>query len=110
MLDIGQGDAFVIELPYRKGVFLVDAGATATFDGEAISEKVYKQIIKPYLFGRGIQKIDTIFVSHEHVDHFGSVEFIVDDIEVGEIVISSYYEIEKEWETKWTVKDRKSVV
>ena len=105
MLDIGQGDAFVIELPYRKGVFLVDAGATATFDGEAISEKVYKQIIKPYLFGRGIQKIDTIFVSHEHVDHFGSVEFIVDDIEVGEIVISSYYELEKEWETKWTVNN-----
>src|SRR5690625_4458654 len=31
MLDIGQGDAFVIELPYRKGVFLIDAGSTISF-------------------------------------------------------------------------------
>src|SRR5690625_2691189 len=27
MLDIGQGDAIVIELPYRKGVFMIDAGS-----------------------------------------------------------------------------------
>lgn len=105
MLDIGQGDAFVIELPYRKGVFLIDAGATVSFHEHAISDKVYRQVIKPYLYGRGIQKIDTIFLSHEHADHFGSVEFIVNDLKVDEIVISPYYELEQEWETKWTFQN-----
>src|SRR5699024_5460404 len=28
MLDIGQGDAIVIELPYRKGVFMMDIGSS----------------------------------------------------------------------------------
>src|SRR5699024_1560993 len=59
MLDIGQGDAIVIELPYRKGVFMIDAGSRVTFD-EALSDREYEQIIKPYLDYRGIQKIDVI--------------------------------------------------
>src|SRR5699024_1945744 len=28
MLDIGQGDAIILELPHRKGVFFIDAGAS----------------------------------------------------------------------------------
>ncbi len=101
MLDIGQGDAFVVELPYRKGVFLIDAGATFSFASFEPTDKVYRQIIRSYLYGQGIGKIDTIFLSHEDMDHDGSVRFIVKEIPVAEIVISHYYELDPMEKTRW---------
>lgn len=96
MLDIGQGDAFVIELPYRKGVIFIDAGAKSAFEDMEATDTVYKQIIKPFLYSKGIQKIDAIFLSHEDLDHIGSVPFMVKDMRVREVVISNYYEMTEE--------------
>ncbi|AIF43372.1 DNA internalization-related competence protein ComEC/Rec2 [Virgibacillus sp. SK37] len=92
MLDIGQGDAFVLELPYRKGVVLIDAGASFSFDSGEPTEKVYKQVIKPYLLSRGINKIDAIFISHEDTDHNGSLSFIMEEFKVDAVVVSQFYE------------------
>lgn len=96
MLDIGQGDAFVIELPYRKGVIFIDAGAKFTFEDMEATEAVYKQIIKPFLYSKGIQNIDAILLSHEDMDHIGSVPFMVEDMRVQEVVISNYYDMTEE--------------
>lgn len=104
MLDIGQGDAFVVELPYRKGVFLIDAGVPISFPDFAASDKAYKRVIKPYLSGRGIAKIDAVFLSHEHIDHYGSLSFIIDNVQVDEIIMSHLYDLTAEYETKWTSK------
>jgi len=101
MLDIGQGDAFVIELPYRKGVIMVDAGASYSFEDMEPNKNIYSQIIKPYLFSRGIRKIDTIFISHEDIDHMGSVSFMVEDLDVEQIVISDYFELDDKVALHW---------
>ncbi|MEK1828241.1 hypothetical protein AAAC51_01290 [Priestia megaterium] len=34
MVDVGQGDCFIIELPYRKGVYMIDTGGTVSFPKE----------------------------------------------------------------------------
>ncbi|QKY69511.1 DNA internalization-related competence protein ComEC/Rec2 [Lentibacillus sp. CBA3610] len=91
MLDIGQGDAIVMELPYRKGVILIDAGAQMTFEDNEISENVYKQIIRPYLYSRGISRIDAVFISHADIDHMGSLPFMVDDMAIDQVIVSNYY-------------------
>lgn len=96
MLDIGQGDAFIIELPYRKGVFIIDAGASFSFHDFAPTDRVYKQIIRPYLQGRGIYKIDTIFLSHNDLDHSGSMSYILEEIKVDEVVINEYHALQDE--------------
>src|SRR5699024_4246590 len=67
MLDIGQGDAFIIEMPYRKAVYFVDIGAELSFPDNAKNDKEYLQIIRPYLYGQGIHKVDAVFLSHEHL-------------------------------------------
>lgn len=95
MLDIDQGDAFVIELPYRKGVFLIDAGATVSYENFEPTNKVYKNIIRPYLYAQGISHVDAIFMSHEDIDHNGSVPYIIEDMNVSNIYISDYYNIAK---------------
>src|SRR5699024_3215051 len=88
MLDIGQGDAFIIEMPYRKGGYFYDAGARFSYDTMEASDNVYRQVIQPYLKGQGIQEIDAIFISHEHLDHDGSVSFIQEDFIVHNIITS----------------------
>lgn len=96
MLDIGQGDAMVVELPYRKGVFLIDAGARMSFEDGQSTPGVYKQIIKPYLFSRGIREIDALFISHEDSDHMGSLPFMLDNVDVNKIIVSEYYEFDEQ--------------
>jgi len=101
MLDIGQGDAFIIELPYRQGVIFMDAGSTFSFSEMDFTEKVYKQIIKPYLYSKGIQSIDAIFISHEDMDHMGSVDFLVEEFSVDQIYISPYYVLSEKSADVW---------
>lgn len=102
MLDIGQGDAFIIELPYRKGVIFIDAGATFSFSEMEFTDKVYKQTIKPYLYSKGIHSIDAIFISHEDMDHMGSVDYLVDEFSVENIYISPFYKLSEESVHIWS--------
>lgn len=101
MLDIGQGDAFVIELPYRKGVIFIDAGATFSFDDFEPTKKVYEQIIRPYLYSRGIGQIDAIFLSHDDLDHNGSAPFMIEDMGVRQLIISEFYQATEKELSLW---------
>lgn len=102
MLDIGQADALVIELPYRKAVIIYDVGGTMMNDFQTPSDRVYRQVIKPYLYSRGIRKIDAIFLSHAHHDHIGSVPFLLDDFLVDLVITSEYFAMSKDLSTVFT--------
>ncbi|SDN01027.1 DNA internalization-related competence protein ComEC/Rec2 [Sediminibacillus halophilus] len=96
MLDVGQGDCFVIELPHRKGVILVHAAGSASADFHAPTDKVYKQIIKPYLYYRGITTIDGLFLSHGDLDHDGSASYLLRDFDVKKLFTSPYYQFSQQ--------------
>lgn len=101
MLDIGQGDSFLMELPFRKGVIFYDVGSTFSFEDMQPTEQVYKQVIKPALHSKGIQKIDAVFLSHEDIDHIGSIDFLVKEFEVDEIIVSEFYQVPVKQEQFW---------
>jgi len=105
MLDIGQGDAFIIELPYRKAVFFIDIGATITYPNVDVTDYEYELIIKPYLNKRSIYKIDAIFLSHDHIDHYGSLPYIVDDKAIDSIIVSPYFKWDTTLKKKLTEKN-----
>ena len=70
-LDVGQGDAAVVEFP-GSHVMVIDAGGftSQTFDsGRAI-------IVAPFLWQRKIGRIDTLVLSHPNLDHYGGLEFL----------------------------------
>lgn len=64
MIDVGQGDSFLIKFPNGKTA-LVDAGNTTVFfdNGE--------RVIVPLLNYLGIKKIDYGIVTHIDSDHYG---------------------------------------
>jgi competence protein ComEC len=69
-LDVGQGDAIVIETPAGHA-WLVDAGNSA--NGFDLGELA----VAPYLWWRGITSLEGIVVSHAHLDHVGGVPFLL---------------------------------
>jgi competence protein ComEC len=81
-LDVGQGDAALIEFPSGEK-FLVDAGPK-TFSHDA-GEKV----VAPFLRRRGISTIDAIVVTHPHSDHVGGVPYLIRNFEVKQVIDAS---------------------
>ncbi|MDN7240419.1 DNA internalization-related competence protein ComEC/Rec2 [Planococcus sp. N028] len=92
-LDVGQGDSVLIELPYRSAVYLIDSGGLLRFDQEAFRERVRpyeigRQIVAPYLKGKGITKIDKFILSHADADHAEGAEELFQLFRIDELHLS----------------------
>ena len=71
-LDVGQGDAAIVELPDAR-VMIIDGGGLASKDfdtGEAI--------IAPFLWSRKIGQVDLLVMSHPQLDHYGGLLYIAE--------------------------------
>ncbi|MCK9425643.1 MAG: DNA internalization-related competence protein ComEC/Rec2 [Ignavibacteriaceae bacterium] len=78
MIDVGQGDAFLIKLPNRKTI-LVDAGSSQfNYDNGA-------RVIIPLLDYLGISQIDYGMISHMDNDHFAGFVSLVEEKRIKEI-------------------------
>ena len=72
-LNVGQGDAAVVELPGGK-VLVIDAGGTAFGDFDT-----GESIVAPYLRSRKIRKVDYLLVSHARIDHYGGMRALAQE-------------------------------
>lgn len=79
VLDVGQGDAIVIEFPNGKAA-LIDAGPRI---GEYDAGK---RNVAPFLNRAGISQLDALVVSHAHSDHIGGIPYLLDQFEVQSFV------------------------
>ena len=79
MIDIGQGDAFLIN--DKNDYYLIDVGGPKykTYDSG-------QRIMVPYLKSIGVKKIKAIFISHEDKDHVGNLDTILDNFKVEKII------------------------
>ena len=77
-LDVGQGDATVVQLPDRSSL-LVDAGGIpgSTFD-------MGERVVVPALWALGL-RVDWLLVSHGHPDHLGGAAAVLRDLRPREI-------------------------
>ncbi|WP_268794076.1 DNA internalization-related competence protein ComEC/Rec2 [Salimicrobium flavidum] len=89
-LDVGQGDSVVIELPYRKGVVLIDAAGVPAFQSNP--DKTADRVIIPFLKSKGLQSVDATFITHDDADHNGSVQRLIEEEMTGELFISEFEE------------------
>lgn len=90
-LDVGQGDAIVIQTPDR--VVLIDTGGipAVPFDGQTwrIRRKPFwpaRDVILPYLYAQGIGKIDQLVMTHGDSDHIGGVPYVLTHVPVRQVI------------------------
>jgi competence protein ComEC len=67
VLDVGQGDAIVVEGPDGR-TLLVDAGAGGPYRLDA-----GERVVAPFLWNRGVLRLEAVVVTHADADHAGGI-------------------------------------
>jgi competence protein ComEC len=82
VIDVGQGDAILMEFPGGKHL-LVDSGP--------ISQRFNsgEKIVVPLLKRMGISKIDYFVITHPHSDHIGGAESVIKSLRVDSLFMGS---------------------
>lgn len=77
-LCLYEGDSILIDLPFNKGIILIDTGLKN--NNEVINN----------LKSKGIKKIDYLILTHNHSDHNGEANNIINNFNVSNVVMSAY--------------------
>lgn len=84
-IDVGHGDAILVELPGGK-TMLVDGGGQRTGDFD-----IGERVVSPFLWGKGIRRVDFIVSTHPHPDHSRGLQAVMRNFHVFELWESLAY-------------------
>ncbi len=85
-VDVGQGDAALVDFPDGRAA-LIDTGPGDRHP--AMRE------LRTLLAARRRSRIDLVIITHGHPDHFGGLEALMEDIDVGEIWLNGQLLVEE---------------
>lgn len=101
ILDVGQGDSILMELPHRKAVYLIDGGGVLDFPKEdwEVRNDPYDtgdRVVVPFLKAKGISSIDKVIVTHGDIDHYGGLYKTTEEVKIQEVVYGKGEEFKDE--------------
>lgn len=83
-LAVGHGNCVVIEMPDGR-TLLYDAGSMA---GPEVAERQ----IAPFLWSRGITRLDEVFISHADLDHFNGLPALLERFPVNQVNLTPTFD------------------
>lgn len=92
VVDIGQGDSIFLRDMQGRTV-LIDVGGRVDFAAkeawqERSSQANAERTLIPYLHSRGVDRIDSLVLTHTDTDHVGDVLEVAKQVQIGQIVVS----------------------
>jgi competence protein ComEC len=87
VLDVGQGDSIFLAFPDGR-TMLVDGGGlpgSAYVRSRRPGIDVGEDVVSPFLWSRGLKRLDVVALTHAHQDHLGGLAAVLRNFRVGEL-------------------------
>lgn len=87
VLDVGQGDSLFLSFPRGRTMLVDGGGELGNFHSGGMRSgiDVGEDVVSPYLWSRGLKRIDVVALTHAHEDHLGGLPAIFENFRVGEL-------------------------
>lgn len=87
VLDVGQGDSIFAAFPDGH-TMLIDGGGLAGSEwvaGYRSGTNVGEEVVSPYLWSRGVKRLDVVALTHADHDHVDGLSAVLANFQVGEL-------------------------
>jgi competence protein ComEC len=90
-IDVGQGDSLLLMLPHGE-TMLIDTGGLLQFGRVRKSNlDIGEDVVSPYLWSRGIRRIDVLVATHAHQDHIGGLAAVLANFRPRELWVGANF-------------------
>lgn len=93
LLDVGQGDALVVQELVSNEAILIDTGGKPLWGPSATASQAFDQNyaqknLLPALKALGIQRLEAVIITHPDIDHMGNLKALLDHFSINQMIVS----------------------